>query len=522
MIERVFDLERVLDEFSGKHSSIRRDELIFRDHLTRRSLLGCAARGDTPDLQRHRKYYKVSFPDFFDFATSELSSNRHKVGDFEENCAAFVEGLDTNDPLNDFAFDYAGRPARASLMDLVVARDQLFVSVTARWLVHKDAPAVPMEHLVTLLCAPSASEVVDLNSRLLTPGDVSSDLGAGWLDMPLSEWERGALVYYPGAGLKETGFAVGLSGVLSDERNQRIVQGMNEEERERWARTMNPTSAIEGLFELTRLGFQIPAYVRFMYDLVVSERRTVGSQVVRRIEKRRGRRVKVNAEEVVYKTIRSIRVVAPPSEGEGVQPSRNWTPPSHSYAVRGHWRVFSDPSRQGHGPDGVQELGRTWVRDYVKGESAPPLPFPTTAAERTPRVIVGVKQPLAYARDVVLAAKGQLSPSADARGVGESKPTQRDEAPAIARADVPSDEWMAAERSKLSAGLRYLIMRRDSFTCCLCGRRQAEENFVRLEVDHRTPISNWGRTVPENLWTLCRECNRGKGARSIDGSPLRA
>lgn len=67
------------------------------------------------------------------------------------------------------------------------------------------------------------------------------------------------------------------------------------------------------------------------------------------------------------------------------------------------------------------------------------------------------------------------------------------------------------ERAKATPALRYDIMRRDGFRCCLCGR--SAQQGVELEVDHIVPVSRGGNTTPENLQTLCRDCNRGKGAK---------
>ena len=64
------------------------------------------------------------------------------------------------------------------------------------------------------------------------------------------------------------------------------------------------------------------------------------------------------------------------------------------------------------------------------------------------------------------------------------------------------------ERKKLTPGLRYDIMKRDNFRCQICGRTQ--KDGVTLEVDHIKPISKGGKTEPNNLRTLCWDCNRGK------------
>lgn len=59
--------------------------------------------------------------------------------------------------------------------------------------------------------------------------------------------------------------------------------------------------------------------------------------------------------------------------------------------------------------------------------------------------------------------------------------------------------------------LRFKVMKRDKFKCVLCGRSPAANPQVELEIDHIIPWSKGGETLPENLQTLCAECNNGKG-----------
>ena len=66
-----------------------------------------------------------------------------------------------------------------------------------------------------------------------------------------------------------------------------------------------------------------------------------------------------------------------------------------------------------------------------------------------------------------------------------------------------------SERSKLTAGLRYDIFRRDNFRCQICGRSAQDEGVV-LHVDHIIPVSKGGKTEWNNLRTLCQDCNLGK------------
>lgn len=64
------------------------------------------------------------------------------------------------------------------------------------------------------------------------------------------------------------------------------------------------------------------------------------------------------------------------------------------------------------------------------------------------------------------------------------------------------------ERAKLNDSLRYDIMRRDNFTCQLCG--STAKDGVKLHVDHIIPVSKGGETIESNLRTLCDRCNLGK------------
>lgn len=66
-------------------------------------------------------------------------------------------------------------------------------------------------------------------------------------------------------------------------------------------------------------------------------------------------------------------------------------------------------------------------------------------------------------------------------------------------------------REPIGLGLRLRVLERDGFSCVFCG--QTVRDGARLEIDHRLPVASGGRSVLENLQTLCFECNRGKGRR---------
>ena len=57
---------------------------------------------------------------------------------------------------------------------------------------------------------------------------------------------------------------------------------------------------------------------------------------------------------------------------------------------------------------------------------------------------------------------------------------------------------------------RFLVMKRDNFKCCICGRSPATTPGLELHIDHIKPWSKGGETVIDNLQTLCSDCNLGK------------
>jgi len=61
-----------------------------------------------------------------------------------------------------------------------------------------------------------------------------------------------------------------------------------------------------------------------------------------------------------------------------------------------------------------------------------------------------------------------------------------------------------------SLRLRFLVLRRDRFSCRNCGASPAKNPSVELNIDHVVPWSDGGATVTENLQTLCMQCNLGK------------
>jgi len=60
-------------------------------------------------------------------------------------------------------------------------------------------------------------------------------------------------------------------------------------------------------------------------------------------------------------------------------------------------------------------------------------------------------------------------------------------------------------RASIPEVLRNKIFERDSFQCVKCG------STTDLQLDHIIPFSRGGRTIEDNLQTLCMKCNIQKG-----------
>jgi len=67
--------------------------------------------------------------------------------------------------------------------------------------------------------------------------------------------------------------------------------------------------------------------------------------------------------------------------------------------------------------------------------------------------------------------------------------------------------------------LRFDVMKRDDFKCRACGASPATDPKVILHVDHIIPRSKGGKTTLENLQTLCKDCNLGKGTKTPHPCP---
>lgn len=104
--------------------------------------------------------------------------------------------------------------------------------------------------------------------------------------------------------------------------------------------------------------------------------------------------------------------------------------------------------------------------------------------------------------------RASLEKLAETVGQSEPMPEANTESPSDARTSTP--EARNNTPRDPSWRLRFLVHRRDNFTCRACGRSPATELGVVLHVDHIVPWSKGGLTILDNLQTLCERCNIGK------------
>lgn len=76
-----------------------------------------------------------------------------------------------------------------------------------------------------------------------------------------------------------------------------------------------------------------------------------------------------------------------------------------------------------------------------------------------------------------------------------------------------------AERRKLTSSLREQVMRRDNYTCQICGKYMPDT--VGLQIDHIIPVSKGGKTELDNLRCLCSLCN-GRKSNKVNYNPVDA
>ena len=80
---------------------------------------------------------------------------------------------------------------------------------------------------------------------------------------------------------------------------------------------------------------------------------------------------------------------------------------------------------------------------------------------------------------------------------------------------LTKSDFIKEQRTLMTKKIREFIKTRDNFTCCNCNNSIEIEPNLLLEIDHIIPVSKGGKTIEENLQTLCWKCNRAKSNKII-------
>jgi len=101
----------------------------------------------------------------------------------------------------------------------------------------------------------------------------------------------------------------------------------------------------------------------------------------------------------------------------------------------------------------------------------------------------------------------------------DDEPQESDEletTASVAQEPAKRVKRIPADCREVRPGLRFKLFMRDRFRCLACGRSPATHLGIVLHADHILAVANGGKTILENLQTLCQDCNLGKG-RSVVG-----
>ena len=95
--------------------------------------------------------------------------------------------------------------------------------------------------------------------------------------------------------------------------------------------------------------------------------------------------------------------------------------------------------------------------------------------------------------------------------INTEEPTIHTEQPAVVSEQKSNTATQKHKTNRdVNLRLRFLVMQRDNFKCCICGASPAKDPSVELHIDHVIPWSKGGETEINNLQTLCSKCNLGK------------
>ena len=113
-------------------------------------------------------------------------------------------------------------------------------------------------------------------------------------------------------------------------------------------------------------------------------------------------------------------------------------------------------------------------------------------------------------QDILLIEKSDLMPTSSRRHRPPLTVTVARHAAPVTTDDAQTDQRPSAWRRGYDARwrrLRLMILRRDKFVCCVCGKPGA------TEVDHIKPLVEGGENDDGNLQSLCRRCHAIKTGR---------
>lgn len=83
----------------------------------------------------------------------------------------------------------------------------------------------------------------------------------------------------------------------------------------------------------------------------------------------------------------------------------------------------------------------------------------------------------------------------------------------LAPGTLTMKEFAALQRKRMTKDVRERIMKRDRFTCQVCGKYMPDG--VGVHIDHIVPVSKGGRTEDGNLRVTCSVCNPSKGNKIL-------
>ena len=170
---------------------------------------------------------------------------------------------------------------------------------------------------------------------------------------------------------------------------------------------------------------------------------------------------------------------------------------AYATASESQRRFFEERAARKHGAIGWNLAGGSWHDDYDKGLRSPHYVMPFLRLQP--------HGPGGKLRKIIT-VRGHF------RGVNHltEVPTgfEGPEQPAAVKARF---------RPNIPSRVRFTIMRRDNYTCQLCGKKR--EDGIRLEVDHKVPVAKDGPTEEGNLWVLCDVCNNGKSDLPLGKTP---